>query len=286
MIPIGPVREALIDEYDVKHRIGRGAMAAVYLVERVADGEQVAVKVFDPYFQMTKWSKRFHLEIEFLKELQHESIQPLIVSGEKNHLVYYVMPLANGGSLEQQLLKGRQLTLAETLEIATPIADALDYAHKRNVVHRDIKPGNILFHDSRAVLCDFGIAKAIKRAGGEFLTSIGVSIGTPTYMSPEQSLAQQGIDGRSDIYSLACVVYEMLVGEPLFSGSDQSVMSKHAKQHPPKPRIVRPDLPKYVEDGIHAALAKEPSDRPATAGEFVASLHPTPEGELTRTARP
>ena len=272
MIPIGTLQSALCNEFHFQKRLGRGAMAVVYLAERVADGERVAVKVFDPYFQMTKWSQRFHLEMEILQQLHHESIQPLITSGQKKHIVYYVMPLANGGSLEQRLLKGRQFTLDETLEIVTPIADALDYAHERNVVHRDIKPGNILFHDGQAILCDFGIARAIKRAGGDYLTSIGVRIGTPTYMSPEQSLAKQKIDGRSDTYSLACVVYEMLVGEPLFTGSDQSVMAKHAKQIPPRPRVVRPDLPKHIEDGIHSALAKKPRDRPATTGEFVASL--------------
>ena len=272
MIPIGTLQDAMGDEFDIKRRIGRGGMAAVYLALRLDNGEQVALKVFDPYFEMTKWSQRFHQEMEILKQLQHESIQPLISSGQKKHIVYYVMPLANGGSLEQRLLKGRQFTLAETLEIAAPIADALDYAHERNVVHRDIKPGNILFHDDRALLCDFGIARAIKRAGGEYLTSIGVRIGTPTYMSPEQSTAERKIDGRSDVYSLACVVYEMLTGEPVFYGSDQRVMAKHAKSRPPRTRILRPDLPQHVERGIHKALSKKPRSRQATVGEFVASL--------------
>jgi len=233
----------------------------------------VAVKVFDPIFQATKWAARFHREIEVLQQLDHPSIQPLLRSGEAGILVYYVMPYANEGSLEQKLLRGRQFSLDDTIATAEPIAAALDYAHEHNVVHRDIKPGNILFHDSRALLCDFGIARAIKTAGGELLTSFGVRIGTPTYMSPEQTLAVQELDGRSDTYSLTCVVYEMLVGEPVFSGrTDQAIMAKHAKQRPPSVRVVRPDLPEHVEDALRAGLAKEPNDRPASGAEFVRSL--------------
>jgi serine/threonine-protein kinase len=272
MIPLKLVREALRQSYEVKRSIGRGCMAEVYLAVRLEDGEEVAVKLFNPSYQMTKWSARFHREIELLQQLHHPSIQPLITSGEVAHLVYYVMPVADGGSLDGRMRRNRRHSLAETLEVIQPVAAALDYAHDQNVVHRDIKPGNILFHEGRTRLCDFGIARAIRLAGGEYLTSIGVRIGTPTYMSPEQSLGEREIDGRSDIYSLACVVYEMLVGEPLFSGSDQTVMAKHAKQPPPSARVVRPDLPQYVEDAIHAALAKQPGDRPASVGEFEAGL--------------
>ncbi len=269
---IARLREVLGHEYDIHYRIGRGAMAAVYLAKPRSDGAQVAIKVFDPVYNMTKWSTRFHLEIEFLQALRHPSIQPLLSSGEKAELVYYVMPFANGGSLEQRMRSRKRFALEESVEIAAPVAAALDYAHGENIVHRDIKPGNILFDDGRVRLCDFGIARAIKKAGGDYLTSIGVRIGTPTYMSPEQSLGEREIDGRSDIYSLACVVYEMLAGEPVFSGTDLTVMSKHAKQHPPSLCIVRPDLSQLVEDAIHAALAKQKGDRPGSAGEFVAAL--------------
>ena len=272
-LQIGTVRAALAGRYVIEKRVGRGGMASVYLAERVPEHHVVAIKVFAPIFQATKWSARFHREIEVLQQLDHPSIQPLLSSGEAGVLVYYVMPYAKGGSLEQKLLRGRRFSLDDTIATAEPIAEALDYAHEQNVVHRDIKPGNILFHDGRAILCDFGIARAIRQAGGELLTSIGVRIGTPTYMSPEQALAVQEIDGRSDIYSLACVVYEMLVGEPVFTGkSDQTIMAKHAKQRPPSLRVVRPDLPECVELTIRAALAKVPKDRPASGGEFVRRL--------------
>ena len=273
MIPLKLVREALRQSYDVKRLIGRGGMAAVYLAVRLEDGDEVAVKLFDPSYQMTKWSARFHREIELLQQLHHPSIQPLINSGEVAHLVYYVMPVADGGSLDGRMRRNRRHSLAETLEVVQPVAAALDYAHEQNVVHRDIKPGNILFHKGQTRLCDFGIARAIRLAGGDYLTSIGVTIGTPTYMSPQQAAGERELlDGRSDVYSLACVVYELLVGEPLFSGSDQNVIAKHIKQPPPSPRVVRPDLPQYVEDAIQAALAKQPDERPGSAGELVAGL--------------
>ena len=152
MIPIKLVREALRNSYDVKHRIGRGGMAAVYLAVRLEDGEEVAVKLFNPSYQMTKWSARFHREIELLQQLHHPSIQPLITSGESAHLVYYVMPVADGGSLDGRMRRNRRHSLSETLELVQPVAAALDYAHEQNVVHRDIKPGNILFHKGQTRL--------------------------------------------------------------------------------------------------------------------------------------
>jgi serine/threonine-protein kinase len=272
-VSIDQVRSALKESYRIKRSVGRGGMAVVYLADPVPDGEPVAVKVFDPVFQATKWSARFHREIKLLQELHHPSIQPLLASSEVGKLVYYVMPFANGGSLEDRLRTPCRFSLQETVDTARPIANALDYAHAHNVVHRDIKPDNILFHDGRALLCDFGIARAIKQAGGEFLTSIGVRLGTPTYMSPEQAIGVREIDGRSNTYSLACVVYEMLVGEPVFTGiSDRVVMSKHADQSPPYARVVRPDLQQHVEGAIQQALAKKPEERPGSGGEFVRRL--------------
>jgi prepilin-type processing-associated H-X9-DG protein len=197
----------------------------------------------------------------------------LITSEQIGGFLLYVMPYAVAGSLTELLRQRSYLSLDQTLEITSHLAEALDYAHEQNVVHRDIKPGNVLFHDGHAVLCDFGVARAIVEAGGEHLSSSGLIVGTPSYMSPERASGFTKLTSRSDIYSLACVVYEMLVGEPPFTGrSAQAIMARHVSERPPKLRVVRPDIPQPVEDAVLEGLAKEPKERPRSAGEFFSKL--------------
>jgi serine/threonine-protein kinase len=248
-------------------------MAGVFSAVRVADGELVAVKVLRPEFAVSVGAERFHREIRFLQKLDHPSILPLLSSEQIDSFLLYVMPLAEGGSLSIRLREKPFIPIDEAVEITRAVAGALDYAHKQNVVHRDIKPGNILFHNGAPVLCDFGVARAIVEAGGEHLSSSGLIIGTPSYMSPEQASGKSKLDGRSDIYSLACCVFEMLVGEPPFTGrSAQAIMARHVGEPPPKLRVVRPEIPQQVEDAVLHALAKQPGDRPKTAGEMVKAM--------------
>lgn len=275
-IKLETVRATLRHAYDIKDRLGRSGMASVYYGIRLEDQRPVAVKVLNPEFTRTVGAARFHREIEFLRTLSHPNILPLLASDKNDSLLYYVMPFATGGSLTTLLNDRVRLPLADTVEITSQVGAALDYAHEHNVVHRDIKPGNVLFHEGRAAICDFGIARAIVQAGGEHISSSGLIIGTPAYMSPEQARGESDLDGRSDVYALGCVVYEMLIGEPPFAGrSAQAVMAKHIGERPPSLRVVRPDLPQGVEDAVHAALAKEPSQRPQTAGELAGILAST-----------
>jgi len=218
-------------------------------------------------------AERFHREIRFLQTLDHPNILPLLTSEQIGGFLLYVMPFARGGSLSMMLRERAYLPLDESLDVTRDVAAALDYAHGQNIIHRDIKPGNILFRDGDALLCDFGVARAIVEAGGEHLSSSGLIIGTPSYMSPEQASGKSQLDGRSDVYSLGCVVYEMLVGEPPFTGrSAQAVMARHVGEQPPKLRVVRPELPQHAEDAVLAALAKKPEERPRSAGELVGRM--------------
>ncbi len=267
------ITTALKSHYDIKEQLGRGGMAGVYAAVRVADGEMVAVKVLRPEFAVSVGAERFHREIKFLQTLDHPNILPLLTSEQIGGFLLYVMPFAQGGSLSMMLRERAYLPLDESMDVTRDVAAALDYAHEQNIIHRDIKPGNILFRDGDALLCDFGVARAIVEAGGEHLSSSGLIIGTPSYMSPEQASGKSHLDGRSDVYSLGCVVYEMLVGEPPFTGrSAQAVMARHVGEQPPKLRVVRPELPQHAEDAVLAALAKKPEDRPRSAGELVGRM--------------
>ncbi|HEX9729184.1 MAG TPA: serine/threonine-protein kinase [Gemmatimonadales bacterium] len=271
-VTVEQLQEALDARYRVGHKIGRGAMATVFLAWAVEDDRQVAIKVLRPEFAMTMGSERFHREIEILHQLDHPNILPLIESNEAGSLLYYVTPYATG-DLEGRLADAPQLPLDDALEITRQVAAALDYAHEHNVLHRDVKPGNILFDGNRVMVCDFGIARAIASAGGDSLSSSGLIIGTPQYMSPEQAQHDKEIDGRADIYSLASVLYEMLVGQPPFTGPTvQAVLSRITKERPPAIRVVRPDVPEHVEAAIYAALAKRPEERPARGRDFTRRL--------------
>ena len=208
---------ALAGRYEIERKIGQGGMATVYLAHDIKHDRKVAVKVLRPELAAVIGAERFVQEIKTTANLQHPHILALFDSGEADSFLYYVMPLVEGETLRAKLDREKQLSVDEAIEISTAVAAALDYAHRHEVVHRDIKPENILLHDGQPVVADFGIALAISAAGGSRLTETGLSLGTPHYMSPEQATADRDLDARSDVYSLACVTYEMLVGEPPFT---------------------------------------------------------------------
>jgi eukaryotic-like serine/threonine-protein kinase len=212
------LKDALRDRYVIERELGRGGMATVYLAQDCRHHRLVAIKVLHPELARAVGSERFLHEIEIIAQLQHPHILPLHDSGDGGGLLYFVMPYVAGESLRNRLARERQLPLDEALEIARQVASALAYAHSHGVVHRDIKPENILLTDDQAIVADFGIAWAVGQSGGERLTETGLTLGTPAYMSPEQAAGERYLDGRSDIYSLACTVYEMLAGEPPFTG--------------------------------------------------------------------
>jgi serine/threonine-protein kinase len=203
--------DELHDRYELIRRLGKGGMADVFLAKRVTDGMLVAIKVLRPEFTRTMGREMFHREIALLKSLDHPNILPLLESGEQRERLCFISPYAEGGSLADRFNEGEYLAPDAAVPLARQLAAALDYAHQHNVVHRDIKPGNVLFMQDRAVLCDFGVARAIIRSGGERLSSSGLLVGTPHYMSPEQASGASKLDGKSDVYSLACVVYEALM---------------------------------------------------------------------------
>jgi len=267
------IEGALPERYAVERELGRGGTARVYLATDRTTGRRVAIKILLPDYARVVGAQRFHREIALLGGLHHPNILPLLDSGQAGALPFYVMPYATGESLRDRLERTPQFSLADTIAVARGVAAALDYAHGRNVVHRDIKPENILFEGARPLVCDFGVARAIVEAGGEALSSSGLIVGTPDYMSPEQAGGARLIDARSDLYGFGCVVYEMLVGEPPFTGATlQAVLARHVAERPRSLRIVRPDLAGSVEAAVFAALAKAPADRPESATALVARL--------------
>ena len=258
------------DRYGDAAEIGRGAMAVVYRATDRQAGAVVAVKVLKRMYARVMGVERFLREIAVLSSLRHPGIVPLLDSGQADGLPYYVMRLADGGSLRERLQREAQLPLADVVRIASAVAAALDAAHRTGVVHRDIKPENVLFDGGRPLVCDFGVARAVTIAGGESLSSAGLAIGTPQYMSPEQATGDREVDGRADVYALACVVYEMLTGSPPFSGATgQAVLARQLAEPPPRVRVVRPEVPEAMERALLVALAKRPEERPGTAGEWV-----------------
>ncbi len=252
-------------------------MATVYLAQDLRHDRQVAVKVLRPELAVVLGAERFLGEIKTTANLQHPHILPLFDSGEADGFLFYVMPLVEGESLRDRLGRERQLPIADAIRIASEVAGALDYAHRHAVIHRDIKPENILFHDNSALLTDFGIARAVSRASGTRLPETGFSVGTPHYMSPEQAMGEREITARSDVYALGAVMYEMLTGEPPFSGaSAQAIVARVLTEDPRGIISQRHTVPVHVEAAVLTALEKLPADRFATAGEFVTAL--TDEG--------
>src|SRR5436309_412307 len=248
-------------------------MATVYLAQDLKHRRKVAIKVLKPELAAALGPERFLQEIEIAAGLTHPHILPLYDSGEATGLLYYVMPYVEGETLRNRLDRAGQLPLAEAVQITREVADALSYAHGHDVVHRDIKPENILLEAGHAVVSDFGIARAITAAAGGNLTETGIALGTPGYMSPEQAAASARVDERSDIYSLGCVLYEMLAGEPPYTGpSAESIVRQHLAAAPPRVSAMRAAVPPAIEQAIVRALAKTPADRFATAAEFVEAL--------------
>jgi serine/threonine-protein kinase len=307
---------ALADRYRLERELGQGGMATVYLAHDLKHDRQVAIKVLRPELAAIIGAERFLAEIKTTANLQHPHILPLFDSGSTRHsdperregeesgrsptshserseesgrigseFLYYVMPYVEGETLRDRLTREKQLPLPDAIRLATEIAGALDYAHRHGVIHRDIKPENILLHDGRALVADFGIALAASRAGGARLTETGMSLGTPAYMSPEQAMGERDITARSDVYALGCVTYEMLVGEPPFTGpTAQAVVAKVMTAPAPSPAASRAKVPPGVEAAVLTALEKLPADRFATAAEFASAL--TTEGRHAATAEP
>jgi len=264
----------LLERYTIESELGRGGMAVVHLAEEKKHARKVAIKALRPEFTASVGAERFLREIGIAARLSHPHIVPLIDSGESDGQLYYVSPFIPGGSLRDRLLVERKLPLRDAQRIAQEIGAALDYAHRNGFVHRDVKPENILFADGHALLADFGVAHAIACPGTETLTEGGLAVGTPAYMSPEQATAEENLTGASDVYSLACVVYEMLAGEPPFHGGTQrSIMSRHVMETPRPLRVLRPDAPPGVEQAVARALAKRPVERFPGAMEFVNALN-------------
>ena len=269
------LREALADRYAVERELGRGGMATVFFAEDLKHHRSVAIKVLHADLTAALGAERFLREIEIAARLQHPHILPLYDSGTAAGFLYYVMPYVEGESLRDRLTREKQLAQEDAVRIATEVAGALAYAHSRGVVHRDIKPENIMLSGGTAVVADFGIARAVSAAGADqHLTETGTIIGTPSYMSPEQASGAIEIDGRSDQYSLACVVYEMLVGAPPFTGpTAQAVLARHSLDIVSPPSIVRSTIPDAVEGAVLRALAKVPADRYPTTALFAEALN-------------
>ncbi|MEX2283401.1 MAG: protein kinase [Gemmatimonadota bacterium] len=260
---------ALEGRYVVDREIGRGGMATVYLARDVRHNRQVALKVLNPELGAVLGVERFLAEIEVTANLQHPNLLPLFDSGEVNGLLFYVMPYVEGESLRARLDREKQLPVEEAVRIAVAIAGALDYAHRHKVVHRDLKPENILLHEGQPLIADFGIALAVSNAGGSRITQTGLSLGTPHYMSPEQATGDRVVDGRTDIYSLGAMMFEMLVGDPPhMAGTTQAVIAKVLTERPVSVRASRPNVPAHVEAAIGRSLEKLAADRFATAKEF------------------
>ncbi|HXW97696.1 MAG TPA: serine/threonine-protein kinase, partial [Gemmatimonadales bacterium] len=276
------LKDALSDRYRIVRELGRGGMATVYLAEDLKHDRQVALKVLRPELAVALGPERFLREITTTATLRHPHILPLYDSGRTSastdgrapEFLYYVMPYVEGESLRARLERERQLPCEEALRITREAADALGYAHDRGIVHRDIKPENILLERGHAVVADFGIARAVSSAGGEKLTDTGLAVGTPAYMSPEQSVGERDLDGRSDQYALACVLYEMLAGEPPYSGpTAQAIIAKRFVDPAPAVRRLRPTVPVAVEQALTRALAKVPSDRFPSCAAFVEAFN-------------
>src|SRR5215212_3794439 len=270
---VARVTSAVADRYQIDREIGRGGMATVYLARDIRHNRNVALKVLNPELGAVLGVERFLAEIRVTANLQHPNLLPLFDSGEVDGLLYYVMPFVEGESLRARLDREKQLPVDDAVHIAVAVANALDYAHGHGVIHRDLKPENILLQHGQPVIADFGIALAVSNAGGQRVTQTGLSLGTPQYMSPEQATGDRQIDGRTDIYSLGAVLYEMLAGDPPHTGSTvQAVIAKVLIDKPQPLTLVRETVPPHVDAAIQRALAKLSADRWPTAREFAEAL--------------
>ncbi|HET9151900.1 MAG TPA: protein kinase [Gemmatimonadales bacterium] len=274
-----PLSQALADRYRLERELGEGGMATVYLAEDLKHHRQVAIKVLKPELAAAIGAERFLREIQTLAALQHPHILGLIDSGEAGGSTYYVMPYVDGESLRDRLAREQQLPVEEAVRITRDVADALEYAHQRGVVHRDIKPGNILLHGAHALVMDFGIALAVSNTAGTRMTESGMSLGTPQYMSPEQAMGARELGPRTDVYALGAVLYEMLTGDPPFSASTaQAIVAKVMTEKPVAPSRVRERVPMPLEHAVLIALEKVPADRFPTAAAFSAAIRENETG--------
>ena len=284
--PFGRLTAALADRYRLERELGAGGMATVYLAHDLKHDRKVAVKVLRPELAAVIGADRFLSEIRTTANLQHPHILPLFDSGAADGFLFYVMPFIEGESLRDRLTREKQLPIADAVRIAGEVASALDYAHRHNVIHRDIKPENVLLHDGQALVADFGIALAASKAGGTRMTETGMSLGTPHYMSPEQAMGEREITARSDVYALGAMTYEMLLGEPPFTGpTAQAIVAKVMTEKPAPLRGRRETVPAEVEDAVLTALAKLPADRWGSAAEFGAALRGAVSGRTTTVVR-
>ena len=264
---------ALADRYRIVRELGAGGMATVYLAQDLRHDRHVAIKVLRPELAAVIGAERFLAEIRTTANLQHPHILPLFDSGSADGFLFYVMPYVEGESLRDRLFREKQLPVADAMRIAGEVASALDYAHRHGVIHRDIKPENVLLHDGQALVADFGIALAASKAGGSRMTETGMSLGTPHYMSPEQAMGEREVTARADVYALGAMTYEMLLGEPPFTGpTAQAIVAKVMTERPAPIRSRRETVPPEVEEAVLTALAKLPADRFASAAEFSTAL--------------
>jgi serine/threonine-protein kinase len=269
------LKTALSDRYELERELGRGGMATVYLAADRQHARSVAIKVLTPGLTAGEaGAERFHREIRVAANLVHPGIVPLFDSGECNGHLYYVMPFIDSETLGDRLSRDRRLSIEDAVQITSSVARALDYAHRRGIVHRDIKPANVFLHEGEALLADFGVARAVSSIGLESnMTTPGFALGTPSYMSPEQALGERDIDGRSDQYSLACVMFEMLAGRPPFASEQtRQVIMRHIMDPAPSIRQYRPDVPQAVDAALVRAMAKDPAARFPSINEFAAAL--------------
>ncbi|MFI5311981.1 MAG: protein kinase [Gemmatimonadales bacterium] len=284
---------ALAGRYRIERELGQGGMATVYLAHDEKHDRKVAIKVLHEDLGATLGPERFLAEIKTTAKLQHPHVLPLLDSGStdagdgKGGLLFYVMPFVEGESLRDRLDREKQLPIDDALRIAREVGDALGMAHGHGIIHRDIKPENILLQGGHALVADFGIALAVQHAGGARLTQTGLSLGTPQYMSPEQAMGEKSVDARADVYALGAVTYEMLVGEPPFTGATvQAIVAKVLSSEPEPPTTMRKTIPAHVEDAVLTALAKLPADRFATVSAFTAALDGAPaSGSRTQATR-
>ena len=275
---------ALRDRYRLERELGAGGMATVYLAQDLKHDRKVAVKVLRPELAAVLGAERFLAEIRVTANLQHPNLLPLFDSGEAGGFLYYVMPYVQGEALRARLVRERELPVEETVRLITLLANALDYAHAQGVIHRDLKPDNILLQAGQPVIADFGIALAVAQAGGSRVTETGLSLGTPHYMSPEQAAGDRELDARSDQYALAAVTYEMLSGEPPHTGpSSQAIIARLMVETPRSLRATRPGVPVAMDRAISRALAKAPADRFSSCGAFAQALvaGPAPRRSVT-----
>ncbi len=273
------LQTALEGHYTIERELGRGGWATVYLAHDARHDRSVALKILRPDLAAALGTGRFLREITIAGRLTHPHILPLYDSGKAGDSLFYVMPYIEGETLRKRLLRERQLPLDQALAITGQVAQALSFAHQHNVVHRDIKPENILLEGDQAYIADFGIARAIQVSAEDTLSEPGLAIGTPAYMSPEQAGGGSDLDGRSDLYSLACVTYEMLAGEPPHTGpTAQAILARQQCESPRSIRVLRPSVPLRVEEVLMKALAKAPADRFTTVAEFADELDDAVKG--------